>query len=72
MSESTVRSELAAAVRSVNAAYYRLDPDEQNRVHLACDRPLDEALLDGDRAKALAQIEAWRDRQLADIAEAMK
>jgi hypothetical protein len=70
MSPPTLRAELAAAVRRVNAAFNGLDPDAQERVHMACDRPLDQALLSGDRTKAIAEIEAWRDRQLADIARA--
>lgn len=69
MSPPTTRAELAAAIRAVNVAYARLNPDQQNRVHLIADAPLDAALLSGDRTKALAQIECWKARQLAAIGE---
>jgi hypothetical protein len=65
-----INAALANAIRRVNAAFNRLSPDAQNQVHIACDRPLDDALLSGDRTKALSAIEAWRDRQLADISAA--
>lgn len=69
MSPPTLRAELAAAIRKVNAAYSRLTPDQRTRVSLVADGPLDSALLSGSHAKALAQIETWRDRQLAAIAQ---
>ena len=65
-----MRAELANAIRKVNAAFAGLAPDARERVRLIADAPLDAALLDGDRAKALSQIERWRDRQLAAIEEA--
>jgi hypothetical protein len=72
MTPPTIRAELATAIRVVNAAFNRLDADEQARVHFTADAPLDAALLGEDRAKALAQIESWRDCQLAAIAEAAR
>jgi hypothetical protein len=70
MSPPILRAELARAVRVVNVAYERMTPDEQNRVHVVTDELLDRAIVAGDRFKALAQIECWRDRQLAAIDEA--
>jgi hypothetical protein len=64
-----VNAALANAIRRVNASFGRLSAEEQNRVHIACDQPLNDALLSGDRTKAIAAIEVWRDRQLADIGE---
>lgn len=69
MTPPTIRTELATAVRRVNAAFNRLSRSEQERVHLIADAPLDVAVLSEDRTKALAQIECWRDRQLAAIGE---
>lgn len=72
MTPPTVRAELAAAIRRVNAAFNRLSGAERERVHLVADAPLEAALLGEDRTKALAQIECWRDRQLAAIEEATR
>lgn len=70
MSPPTTRSILAVAVKRVNLAFGGLTAEQRERVHLVADGPLDAALLTGDRAKSIAAIEAWRDRQLAAIAEA--
>jgi hypothetical protein len=69
MTPPTIRAELARAIRVVNVAFNRLDANQQARVRLIPDGPLDAALLGEDRNKARAQIERWRDRQLAAIAE---
>lgn len=62
-----VRAELAAAVRAVNAGFYRLPPAAQRGVDLAFDpleAKVDAACLSGDRDRAVAAIEAWRDHWL--------
>lgn len=67
----TIRAELTTAIRVLNGgAYARLTAEQQDRIHFACDGPLAQALLMGDQSKGFSAIEAWRDRQLADLAEA--
>jgi hypothetical protein len=62
VSAPSIRTELAVAVRAVNAAYYRLPVE--SRPDLAAFDPLeaevDAACLSGDRDRALAAINAWR------------
>lgn len=70
MSLPSTRSILATAIRRVNAAFNRLDPMEQARVHLVGDQAVDAAILDGSRQRAIAEIEAWELRQLAEIQRA--
>jgi hypothetical protein len=64
------RAELALAIRVVNLAYTKLIPDQQDRVELVDDGPLDAALLGDDRDYAVATIADWRDRQLEAIGRA--
>jgi hypothetical protein len=72
MAANSVRSELALAIRVVNLAYSMLTREQQERVALVDDGPLDAALLGGDRDRALAAIAAWRDRQLREIGRAAR
>ena len=71
MTPTSIRTELAAAVRAVNAAYYRLPVE--GRPDPAAFDPLeaevDAACLDEDRDRALAAIRAWRQHWLARFAE---
>jgi hypothetical protein len=72
MTRPTIRTELAAAIRIVNARFTELDSEQQDRVVLVEDGPLDEALLAGGDENARTQIEAWRDRQLNEIGRAAR
>jgi hypothetical protein len=57
-----VRSELAAAVRAVNAAYARCSepkPDVIGQTWSELEREVDGAIKDGDRDRALAAIADW-------------
>ena len=70
MSETSTRTELAAAVRAVNAAFARLPREIQDHIEIASDdldRELDRALLADDRRRAMAAINTWRDHHLAQI-----
>jgi hypothetical protein len=72
---NTVRSELAAAIRAVNAAFNRLPREVQDELDLAyddLDRELDRAAAGDDRARALAAIKSWRDHHLALIRRAVR
>jgi hypothetical protein len=61
MSENSVRTELAAALRSVAAAYRQLPDDKRPDVSWAAtDDILDEALTAGDRETALRAINDWK------------
>lgn len=60
--QPSVRSELAAAVRKVNAAFARLPAEAQGQVDVAVDpveAEVDAAILAGDRDRAIAAIRAW-------------
>lgn len=73
MSSPSLRTELAAAIRAVNAAFNRLPGDAQDNVdlgHNTLDAELDRALAAEDRARALDAIESWRDHHLALIRRA--
>jgi hypothetical protein len=75
MSENTIRSELAAAHRAVNAAYLRLPEDTRTQLDLSTndlDLELDRALLADDRDRALGAIASWRDHHLALIRRAAR
>ena len=75
MSEPSIRAELAAAVRAVNAAFARLPRETQEQIEIATDdldRELDRALLADDRRRAMAAINAWRDHHLAQIRRAAR
>ena len=75
MAENTIRSELAAAHRAVNAALVRLPVTARTQLDLSTndlDRELDRALLADDGARALAAIASWRDHHLALIRRAAR
>jgi hypothetical protein len=66
------RAELAAAVAAVNARFDRLPENVRESRDLdwtRIDRLLDRALLDGDRADALAAIREWKNYYLAKFEE---
>ena len=68
-----ISTELAAAVRAVNAAYLRVP--ERCRPEVASWGPLeyevDAACAAGDRDRALTAIHAWRDHHLSKLAHAL-
>ncbi len=71
----TIRAELAAAIRRVNAEFARLPVEVQDQIDLAqgdLDAELDRALLSDDRIRALGAIESWRDHHLAMIRRAAR
>jgi hypothetical protein len=75
MSAPTIRAELAAAVRAVNAAFHRLPQESQASLDLSyndLDLELDRALVTDDRPRALGAIKTWRDHHLALIERAGK
>jgi hypothetical protein len=66
---------LAAAVRAVNAAYFRLPVDVQDQIDVTvdpCEAEVDKAILVGDRDRALAAIRAWRGHWLDRIERASR
>jgi hypothetical protein len=65
MSLPTIRAELAAAIRAVNAAYGRIPAEHRPNVRWGLPDDLLEEALAGNRSDALAAIEAWRDHWLA-------
>jgi surfactin synthase thioesterase subunit len=71
---TSVRTELAAAVRAVNAAYNRVPVD--SRPDPASFDPLeaevDAACLSDDRERAMAAIRAWRSHWLAQFEAAVR
>lgn len=70
MTAPSVRAELAAAIRTVNAAYNRLDPETQARVEVIDLEPVEAALKTGDDDRSLAAVAEWCHRQLNAIREA--
>jgi len=58
-----ISTELAAAVREVNAAYMRIPEADRPdaAVWLPFEEEVDAACAAGDRERALKAIEAWRD-----------
>lgn len=75
MTENSIRSELAAAYRAVNAAFNRLPKEAQVALDLSTndlDLELDRALLADDRERALGAIESWREYHLALIRRAAR
>jgi hypothetical protein len=73
MTAPSIRAELAAAVRAVNAAFHRLPADVQDHLDVRTDpveAEVDKAILAGDRECALAAIRAWREHWLAEFEEA--
>ena len=69
MSRTTIRAEMAQAIRIVNAAYHRLDFEDRERVNLIGIEPVEAALEDRDDDRALAAVADWSHRQLAAIRE---
>lgn len=75
MTVPTLRCELAAAVRAVNAAYFRLPAEAQDQLDVTVDPvecEVDAAVLADDRPRAMRAIDAWRRHWLAEIAEASR
>lgn len=73
MTPPSVRSELAAAVRKVNAEFARLPGDARSQIDPtvdACEAEVNAAILAGDRDRALRAVAAWRDHWLDRIARA--
>jgi len=63
MTAPTIRTELAAAVRAVNAAYNRLSENARTQIDPRTDPveiEVDAAVLAGDRDRAMDAIRAWR------------
>jgi hypothetical protein len=59
----SIRAELAAAYRSISAAYNRLPIEVQDRIEIGYDgleAEVDASIIAGDRDRALAAIRAWR------------
>lgn len=72
---NSVRNELAAAVREVNARLAELPAEVQDELDLSTDdrdRELDRALLADDRDRALGAIDCWREHHLATIRRAAR
>jgi hypothetical protein len=70
----SVRAELAAAVRAVNAAFNRLPESAKTRMDLSVDGlegEIDMAIRAGDRDRAVKAIAAWRDHWLDNFKAAM-
>lgn len=75
MTAPSVRAELAAAVRAVNAAYARLPRPAQDRIDIYTDGiegEIDAAILAEDRDRALAAIRAWQGYWLDRFARAAR
>ena len=71
-SPTTIRTELAAAYRAVNAAYARLPRSAQASVVIAYDgleAEIDASILTDDRNRALAAIRAWKSYWLSRFEE---
>jgi hypothetical protein len=70
---SSIRCELAAAVRAVNAAYGRLPRSIQDGVEIQYDRfeaDVDAAIFAGDRDGAARAITAWREHWIGEFEKA--
>ncbi len=66
----SVREELAAAVRRVNAGYARLPAPTRESIEIAyggLGAEVDAAIAAGDRERAEAAIRAWREHWLAEF-----
>jgi hypothetical protein len=69
---TTIRAELAAAIRAINATYDRLPEDGRPEVAWTnWDEALNRALLAADRQQARETIRAWRDHHL-EMLEAIR
>jgi len=66
---TTIRAELASAMREVNDAFNRLPEDRQPEVtgYDALDRNLDAACISGDLERARRAIADWRAHWLAEF-----
>jgi hypothetical protein len=65
----SIRTELAAAIRSANAAWERLPVDKRPEIGWGeLDGALEDAIESGDRALALRAIREWKRCQLALLA----
>jgi hypothetical protein len=75
MSAPSVRAELAATIRKVGAEFNRLPEKAQDAVAVQwgqIDDLLNGELLTGDRDRAFAAIETWRNAHLELFKEATK
>jgi len=75
VSPPTIRAELAAAVRAVNVAFYRLPESARTQIDPRIDPAEDEvnaAILADDRERAMAAIRAWRGYWLDRIEQVAK
>lgn len=75
MTPPTIRAELAAAVRAVNVAFYRLPTEAQDRIDATTDpveAEVDAAVLADDRPRAMRAIAAWKRHWLATFEEAAR
>ena len=75
MSAPTIRAELAAAVRRVNAAFNRLTPAQQDSLEIGTDtleREVDVAALADDRPRAMLAINPLQRHWLATFEEAAR
>jgi len=73
MTQPSIRTELAAAVRAVNAAFNRLPREAQDALDVTVDGlegEVDAAILSDDRDRAMRAIRAWRGHWLHRIKEA--
>jgi hypothetical protein len=72
---TTIRAELAAAVRKVNAEFHRLPAEAQDRLDVRTDpveAEVNAAMLAGDRDRAMAAIRCWREHWLDRIERATR
>lgn len=69
--QPSIRTELAAAVRQVNARYDACgrpeNVDTGGGTWKQVEREVDVAIAAGDRSRAMKAINAWRDHALAEI-----
>jgi hypothetical protein len=75
VSASTVRTELAAAIRAVNAGFNRLPATTQDTIDLRYDgleAEIDRAILADDRPRAERAIRAWRSHWLYEFERAAR
>jgi hypothetical protein len=73
MTAASIRTELAAAIRKVNAEFARLPRQVQDSIVISyddLDKEIDAAILADDRARALAALRAWVQHWLATLEEA--
>jgi len=72
---TTPRAELAAAVRAVNAAYFRLPDNARNKVEIAyhgLEGEITASMLVGDDDRARSAIRAWRGHWLHKLGAAAR